>query len=134
MIKQLNKVENAIFIAGAILIVAGVLANILNMSWAPYLFSRGVAAFVLMQFKQSYEGTNISIIRLRQMLIFSDVLFIATAFLMFANQENMFGFNALTYAQYIPNNWVVTLFLAALLQLYSYFRIDKEIAKEEKKS
>ena len=115
MIKQLNKVENAIFIAGAILIVAGVLANILNMSWAPYLFSMGVAAFVLMQ-------------------IFSDVLFIATAFLMFANQENMFGFNALTYAQYIHNNWVVTLFLAALLQLYSYFRIDKEIAKEEKKS
>ena len=31
MIKQLNKVENAIFIAGAILIVAGVLANILNL-------------------------------------------------------------------------------------------------------
>ena len=132
--KQLNKVENIIFQLGAIMIFVGSVANIFFQQWAPYVFAMGVVAYVLMQFKQSYEGTNISIIRLRQMLIFSDVLFIATAFLMFANQENMFGFNALTYAQYIHNNWVVTLFLAALLQLYSYFRIDKEIAKEEKKS
>lgn len=132
--KQLNKVENIIFQLGAIMIFVGSVANLFFQQWAPYVFAMGVVAYVLMQFKQSYEGTNISIIRLRQMLIFSDVLFIATAFLMFANQENMFGFNALTYAQYIHNNWVVTLFLAALLQLYSYFRIDKEIAKEEKKS
>ena len=64
----------------------------------------------------------------------SDVLFILTSLLMFANNDNLFGFDALTYAQYIHNNWVVTLLVGAVLQLYTYWRLGVELPKEQKKS
>ena len=94
----------------------------------------GVAAYVLMQLKQTYDGRNLTIRRLRRMVITSDVFFIISAVLMFANINNMFGFDAVTYAQYIHNNWVVTLLIAAVLQLYSNHRLGKELSEESKKS
>lgn len=132
--KQLNKVENVIFLLGAVMMVTGAVANVFQASWASYVFAMGVAAYVLMQFKQSYEGTSTTIMRLRQMVIVSDVFFIVTAVLMFANRDNLFGFDALTYAQYIHNNWVVTLLVGSVLQLYTYYRLGIELPKEQKKS
>ena len=132
--KQLNKVENVIFLLGAVMMVAGAVASVLQVGWASYVFAMGVAAYVLMQFKQSYEGTSTTVMRLRQLVIVSDVLFILTSLLMFANNDNLFGFDALTYAQYIHNNWVVTLLVGAVLQLYTYWRLGVELPKEQKKS
>lgn len=38
------------------------------------------------------------------------------------------------YAQYVVhNNWVLVLFVAALLELYTMHRISNELAKEAKK-
>ena len=132
--KQLNRVESVIFVLGALMIVVGCGANVFVQGWAPYVFSMGVVAFVLMQFKQTYDGTNLTIRRLRRMVIMSDVFFIVSAILMFANMDNLFGFDALTYAKYIHNNWVVTLLIAAVLQLYSNHRLGKEFSEESKKS
>ena len=132
--KQLNKVENVIFLLGAVMMVAGAVANVFQVGWASYVFAMGVAAYVLMQFKQSYEGTSTTVMRLRQVVMVSDVLFILTSLLMFANNDNLFGFDALTYAQYIHNNWVVTLLVGAVLQLYTYWRLGVELPKEQKKS
>ena len=132
--KQLHKVENVIFLLGAVMMVAGAVASVFQVGWASYVFAMGVAAYVLMQFKQSYEGTSTTVMRLRQLVIVSDVLFILTSLLMFANNDNLFGFDALTYAQYIHNNWVVTLLVGAVLQLYTYWRLGVELPKEQKKS
>ena len=38
------------------------------------------------------------------------------------------------YLQYVRNNWVVTLLVAAILQLYSTHRISRELDKEAKKA
>lgn len=132
--KQLNRVESMIFLLGAVMIVVGCGANVFSLGWAPYVFAMGVAAYVLMQLKQTYDGQNLTIRRLRRMVITSDVFFIISAVLMFANINNMFGFDAVTYAQYIHNNWVVTLLIAAVLQLYSNHRLGKELSEESKKS
>lgn len=132
--KQLNRVESMIFLLGAVMIVVGCGANVFSRGWAPYVFAMGVAAYVLMQLKQTYDGRNLTVRRLRRMVITSDVFFIISAVLMFANINNMFGFDAVTYAQYIHNNWVVTLLIAAVLQLYSNHRLGKELSEESKKS
>lgn len=128
--EQLNKVENCLFLAGAVLMVIGSGANIFMQDWAPWVFAVGALAFVLMQLKQKYTGTNLAIHRLRTMIVISDFLFLATAFLMFANKSNFIGLDILMYVQYIHNNWVVTLLVAALLQLYATHRISSELEKE----
>lgn len=131
--KQLNRIDNAIFLAGAVLMVVGSAANIFMATWAPYVFATGSLAFVLMQLRQRYEGRNITIRRLRHIMIVSDMLFLVSALLMFANQRNIFGLDALTYLKYIHNNWVVTLLVAAILQLYTTHRISSELEKETEK-
>lgn len=131
--KQLNRIDNAIFLAGAVLMVVGSAANIFMATWAPYVFATGSLAFVLMQLKQRYEGRNITIQRLRHIMIVSDMLFLVSALLMFANQRNIFGLDTLTYLKYIHNNWVVTLLVAAILQLYTTHRISSELEKETEK-
>lgn len=133
MMKQLNNIENAIFLIGAVLMVVGSAANIFAQQWAPYVFAMGALAFVLMQLKQRYEGRNIVIRRLRRMMIMSDMFFLISAMLMFANQSNFLGLNILTYIKYVHNNWVVTLLVAAILQLYSTHRISTELDREAKK-
>ena len=131
--KKLNKIENSIFLAGALLMVAGSAANIFMQSWAPYVFAMGALAFVLMQLKQRYEGRNLIIRRLRRIMITSDMLFLVSALLMFANESNFLGLDTLTYIKYVHNNWVVALLVAAILQLYSTQRIGTELDREAKK-
>ena len=60
----------------------------------------------------------------------SDVLLIASALLMYAQAGNPFHLDQITYVQYIGNNWVVTLLIAALIQLFTSYRIGKELEKE----
>ena len=131
--KQLTKVESIVLLLGAILMVAGSAANVFFMPWAPYMFVAGTLAFVLMQFKQSYKGCNPTIIRLRSLMIFSDILFLVSAFLMVANVTSLLPIDYLSYLRYVHNNWVVTLLIGALLQLYVSHRIDRELRKEKKK-
>ena len=47
---------------------------------------------------------------------------------------NVFGLSQIDYITYIYNKWVLTLLIAAILQLYSTHRIDSELAKEAETS
>ena len=116
-----------ILLIGAVMMVVGSGANLFMQTWAPWVFAMGVIAFVLMQLKQRYEGSNIVVRRLRRMVIMSDMLLLLSALLMFANMGNLFGLDALIYIKYVHNNWVVVLLVAAMLQLYTSHRISKEL-------
>ncbi len=131
--KQLNKAENITFLLGAMLMVVGSGARVFMLPWSPYVFAMGVIAFVLMQLKQKYEGDSFTIRRLRHITVVSDFFFLIAALLMFADMDNLFGLPLLMYVQYVHNNWVVALLVAAVLQLYSTHRIGRELEKEEKK-
>ena len=131
--RQLNKVETAIFLTGALLMVIGAGASLLQWAVAPYLFAVGALGFASMQMLQRYDGQNFTIRRLRRIMLLSDVLFLFTAVLMFANQGNALGLDWIYYLNYVKNNWVVLLLLAAILQLYTTYRIDHELEKEAKK-
>ena len=131
--KQLNNWQNAIFLTGALLMVVGAGASLPGWSAAPYLFALGALGFTSMQMLQRYEGQNFVIRRLRRIMLLSDLLFLVSAVLMFASQGNVFHLDHITYLQYIYNKWVVTLLIAAVLQLYTTHRISHELEKEAKK-
>ena len=132
--RQLSKTQTLIFDVGALLMVIGAGASLLAWSPAPYVFALGAIAFTSMQFLQRYEGDNFVIRRLRRMMLMSDGLFLLSALLMFASMGNVFGLSQVNYITYIYNKWVLTLLIAAILQLYSTHRIDRELAKEAESS
>lgn len=131
--KQLNNWQNAIFLIGATLMVVGAGSSLLQWSGAPWVFAIGAIGFASMQMLQRYEGSNFTIRRLRRIMLLSDVLFLVSAVLMFASQGNVFHLDHLTYLQYVYNKWVITLLIAAILQLYTTHRISHELEKEAKK-
>ncbi len=131
--RQLNKVQTAIFLLGALLMVIGAGTSVLAWGSAPYVFSVGALGFVSMQMLQRYEGSNFVIRRLRRIQLVSDVFFLLSGLLMIANKGNFLGLSYITYIEYVYNKWVITLLIAALLQLYSTHRIGIELEKEAKK-
>ena len=131
--KQLNNWQNAIFLAGAVMMVAGAGGTLLQWAAAPWLFAAGTLGFASMQMLQRYEGSNFTIRRLRRIMLLSDVLFLVSALLMLASQGNVFPIDHITYLQYFYNKWVPTLLIAAILQLYTTHRIGQELDREAKK-
>lgn len=131
--KRLSRLQSAVMLSGAILMLVGAALGMMLRGVAPYLFASGSLMYVSMQFLQRYEGNNLTIGRLRRILLLSDILLLLVAALMFADQDNAFGIPWQDYLMYIHNNWVVVLLIAAVIQLYTVFRIDSELAKEAKK-
>lgn len=132
--RQLSKIETALFLLGGMLMVIGAGATVFGQSWAPYVFAPGALLFASMQMRQTYEGTNFTIRRLRRIILISDILFLIAALMMFANQANFFGLDFLIYIKYVHNNWIIVLLLAAILQLYTSHRMTKELEKENPES
>ena len=128
--RQLNRLQTAIFLTGALLMVIGAGASLLQWSLAPYIYALGAIGFTSMQMLQRYDGPSVTIRRLRRIMLLSDLLFLISAVLMFAGQRNIFGLSQLTFLQYVYNKWVVTLLIAAILQLYTTHRIDHELSRE----
>ena len=122
-----------VMLAGGLLMVIGSGASLFLQTWAPYVFAPGALMFAAMQMRQSYDGNNFTIRRLRRIQLTSDVLFLLAGLLMLANQSNFFGINLLLYIKYVHNNWIVVLLVAAILQLYASHRIANELEKEAKK-
>ena len=141
--KQLSRLQSLIFLAGGLLMVVGAgLFVFSNKQLASWIFLVGAIAFVSMQMQQQYEGTNFVIRRLRRIMTLADVLFIVSGLLLLEQNFNFlmplfqkYGMQGMVYyAQYVVhNNWVLVLFVAALLELYTMHRISNELAKEAKK-
>ena len=131
--RELNKLQTAIFLFGGILMAIGAGTTLLGWGSAPYIFAFGAVGFSSMQMLQRYEGQNFTIRRLRRMMLISDVLFLVAALRMFASKGNFLGLSYITYIEYVYNKWVIVLLIAALLQLYSMHRIGSELEKEAKK-
>lgn len=126
---RLNSWQNMLFICGAVLMLIGAGTSLLRWDAAPWLFAAGALAYTSMQMLQRYEGRNFTVRRLRRIMLFSDFLLLLTAVLMFVSRwPQLGGLDWLTYVNYVHNNWVITLLLAAILQLYSTYRIDKELS------
>ena len=130
--RQLNSIQQIIFLVGAVLMVVGAGVSLLRWPYSPWVFALGALGFASMQMLQTYDGSNLTIRRLRRIMVFSDVLFLVSAALMFAGNGNPLQLEWTTYLQYVHQKWVATLLLAAILQLYVTHRISNELEREAK--
>jgi len=123
--------------------VAGVALNFFGLALtAPWIFTAGAVAFASMQIRQSYSGRDLVIRRLRRIMVAGDVLFVISGLLLIENNYHFllplfqnYGIRGvIAYNQYVVhNNWVVTLLIAAVLEIYTMHRISNELAREAKK-
>lgn len=90
------------------------------------LYLIGITGFSSMQFLTSYEGNNLTIVRLRRQQLMSCVFFIISAICMLL-QELKFGPIELR-----RNIWTIFLTVGCIFQLYTAFRLPQEIEKQNK--
>jgi hypothetical protein len=133
--RQLNKWQTIVFMLGGMGMVvgAGMFALQFAQQWACWIFLAGALAFASMQWLQRYEGTSITIRRLRRMQVLAGVFFIVTGVLMvdFVHMFMRTWFSDMqTYIQYAYNKWVLTLLIAVVLEVYSMHRLSKELSIE----
>ena len=135
--KQLSKIQPIVFLVGGILMVIGAGSYVFMFQRAvmSVVFLVGALCFALMQLEQRYDGQNVVIIRLRRIQIIADVLFILSGILMIDSHYMLLKplFSSYTdYIQYVYNKWIMTLLIAAILEIYTVHRLSSELEKEKK--
>lgn len=99
-----------------------------------WIFLIGSIGFASMQIMQSYDGTSLTIRRLKKIMTLADIFFIFSGMLMvdtsYQFMQNLWS-NYFIYFQYIYNKWVLLLLIAAILEMYTMHRISSELKKEQ---
>ena len=114
MMKQIQKY---IYIVGGILLVIGAALYVTRWVVAPYIYVVGSFMFGAMQMADRYEGSNFVIRRLRRQQVLGALMLMLTGIAMFVCKYN---------------EWIVSLLIACLLELYKAFRLPQELEKEGK--
>lgn len=114
----MSKYYSAIAIVGAVALLLGAALQITQLAWAPYLYLIGAIMFAYVQVMSGYEGKNIIIRRLRRQQIIGATLLVVAGVMMILWKRN---------------EWVVCLTIAAVLEMYTAFRIPQEEEKEKNK-
>ena len=112
----MNKFYQIIQGIGAPLLLVGAMLQITNSEFSSIIYTLGAVLFAYAQVMCRYEGNNLIIRRLRRQQILASVLFVFTGVLMFVTKHN---------------EWIVCLTIAAVLELYTAFRIPSELEKEK---
>ena len=111
----MNKAYQLIQVVGAVLLLVGAMLQITRWELSPYLYTIGAVLFAYVQVMSRYEGKNLIIRRLRRQQILGAVLLVFAGVLMFVTRHN---------------EWVLCLSAAAVIQLYTAYRIPSELEKE----
>ena len=114
----MSKYYSVIAIVGAIVLLLGAALQITKLVWAPYFYLIGAIMFAYVQVMSGYEGKNIVIRRLRRQQIIGAILLVVAGVMMILWKRN---------------EWVVCLTIAAVLEMYTVFRIPQEEEKEKNK-
>lgn len=114
----MSKYYSAIATVGAVALLLGAALQITQLAWAPYLYLIGAIMFAYAQVMSGYEGKNIIIRRLRRQQIIGATLLVVAGVMMILWKRN---------------EWVVCLTIAAVLEMYTVFRIPQEEEKEKNK-
>ena len=112
----MKKYQSLIFAIGAILLLIGAASYITRWNFSPYIYCAGALAVAVVQIFSSYKGTDLILKRLHNQQIFGSVFLIITGVLMFTLPHG--------------NEWMLTLTIAAVIELYTAFRIPQEESKK----
>jgi hypothetical protein len=112
----MSKIYQIVQGVGAVLLLVGAMLQITRWELSPILYTIGAVMFAYVQVMTRYEGKNLIVRRLRRQQILGAVLLVFAGVLMFVTKHN---------------EWVLCLTIAAILELYTAFRIPSELEKEK---
>ena len=112
----MSKIYQIVQGMGAVLLLVGAMLQITRWELSPILYTIGAVMFAYVQVMTRYEGKNLIVRRLRRQQILGAVLLVFAGVLMFVTKHN---------------EWVLCLTVAAVLELYTAFRIPSELEKEK---
>lgn len=114
-----QQIISGLFAVGALMVAMGAGLYITDWVLAPYIYNIGAIFVAFAQFWGYPSQASVNVKRLyRQQLLGAFFLVLAGVFMLFVR----------------GNNWIVWLTIAAVLELYTAFRIPQEESKERKKS
>ena len=113
----MKKGAQIIQMVGAVLLLVGAMLQITRWELSPYIYTLGAVMFAYIQVMSRYDGKNLIVRRLRRQQIIGAVLLVFAGVLMFVTCHN---------------EWVLCLSAAAVIQLYTAFRIPSELEKENR--
>ena len=105
-----------LFIVGAAMALAGAAVYVTGWFLAPYVYSVGALLVAFAQVFMPPRVSSLAIRRLRRQQLFGAFCLVLTGGLMFFARGN---------------EWIVSLSVAAVIELYTAFRLPQEEAKEE---
>jgi hypothetical protein len=133
-----NRLIESFTTVGGVLLLFGAAVFITGWDYAPFIYLAGSVMFASGQFADRYTGDDKIIKRLRFQQVLGACFLLLTAALMFANgihsmllTDNTMspGLRSFLLGLTRKNNWIVTLSIGAVFELYSSFRLD-HISKE----
>ncbi|AVM53392.1 hypothetical protein JN06_00869 [Bacteroides zoogleoformans] len=111
----MKQIMSAIFAVGAVMLLVGAAIYITGWFLSPYIYTVGATMVALAQINSPSECKTSTVKRLRRQQIFAALLLVLTgAFMLFTH----------------GNEWIVSLSIAAVLELYTSVRIPQEEAKK----
>lgn len=113
----MKQIIPALFFVGAVMALVGAAVYITGWIYAPYIYTIGAGFVALAQANTPVKGKSKTLKRLRIQQIFGALALILTGAFMLTTHGN---------------EWIACLTIAAVLELYTAFRIPQEEAKENK--
>jgi len=138
MEKKESRLIEAFITVGGVLLLFGAAVYITGWEYAPYLYLAGSVMFACGQFADRYEGDDRIMKRLRGQQVLGACFLLLTAVLMLSGgiherllTDVSLGGRMRSFLLELTrkNNWIVTLSIGAIFELYSSFRMDR-ISKE----
>ena len=114
----MKKWDKWISAVGGVLLLVGAALQITGWIVAPYIYLVGAVLFAYEQVKYGYDGKNFIIRRLRRQQILGAMLLVVAGVMILCMTRN---------------EWIVWLSAAAVIELYTSFRIPQEEEREKKK-
>lgn len=115
----MNKFQNIIAVIGTVSLFIGLMLQFVRFEFAPYIYLTGAVLFAYAQIKSQNHGENIIIRRLQRQQMIGAMVLVLTGVMMILWHHN---------------EWIAGLTIAAVLELYTAFRIPQEEAKENMKN
>ena len=122
------------------LLIAGAAVYITGWEYSPYFYLVGSLMFAAGQFADRYTGNDPIVKRLRFQQVLGAVFLLLTAALMFsaplhnrllADMGSGGKLRSLFLELTRKNNWIVTLTIGAVFELYTAFRMDHISKKQD---
>ena len=113
---RMKKVLSYLFILGALMLLSGTAIYITGWTYAPHLFIAGALLVAIAQTFSPACGDSITLKRLRRQQLFASLLLVVSGPLMLFSHGN---------------EWIITLTIAAVLELYTAWRIPQEEEKSQ---